>query len=60
MKKLLLLVLLFVPMFTVNAQSRRFEITYPATASKEPIDGRLLLLISTNKDEEPRSRSAKI
>ena len=54
MKKLLLLVLLFVPMFTVNAQSRRFEITYPATASKEPLDGRLLLLISTNKDEEPR------
>ena len=54
MKKLLLLVLLFVPMFTVNAQSRRFEIAYPATASKEPLDGRLLLLISTNKDEEPR------
>jgi len=47
MKKLLLLVLLFVPMFTVNAQSRRFEITYPATVSKEPLDGRLLLLIST-------------
>src|ERR1044072_656537 len=53
MKKLLLLVLLFVPMLTINAQ-RRFEITYPTTVSKEPLDGRLLLLISTNKDEEPR------
>src|SRR5215813_13256583 len=54
MKKLLLFVFLFVPMFTVNAQNRRFDITYPASASKEPLDGRLLLLISTNKDEEPR------
>src|ERR1044072_10017583 len=54
MKKIFLLVLLFIPMFTVTAQSRRFEITSPATASKEPLDGRLLLLISTNKDEEPR------
>ena len=52
MMKLLPLVLLFVPMFTVNAQ--RFNITYPASASKEALDGRLLLLISTNKDEEPR------
>lgn len=32
----------------------RFEVSLPATASKEPLDGRLLLLISTNNEEEPR------
>src|SRR5215218_12273 len=37
-----------------NLANLHFEITFPASASKEPLDGRLLLLISTNKDEEPR------
>ena len=32
----------------------RFEISFPATASKEALDGRLLLLISTNDKDEPR------
>jgi hypothetical protein len=59
MKKLLLLVLLFLPMFTINAQ-QRFNITFPASASKDALDGRLLLLISTNKDEEPRWRSTGV
>jgi hypothetical protein len=31
----------------------RFDVSLPATA-KEPLDGRLLLLISTNNDREPR------
>src|SRR5215213_3906544 len=56
MNKLLLLVLFFMPLLTLNAQSTnpRFDITFPVSASKDPLDGRLLLLISTNKDEEPR------
>jgi hypothetical protein len=37
-----------------NAATPRFEITFPATAVKEPLDGRLLLLISTNDKQEPR------
>src|ERR1041384_7283900 len=53
MKKLSLVMLIFLPLFTINAQ-RRFDITLPASVSNEALDGRLLLLISTNKDEEPR------
>ena len=37
-----------------NTASPRFEISFPATASKEALDGRLLLLISTNDAQEPR------
>ncbi len=37
-----------------NAAGVRFEITFPATASKDGLDGRLLLLISTNDKQEPR------
>ncbi|HWF90070.1 MAG TPA: hypothetical protein VN659_14590, partial [Pyrinomonadaceae bacterium] len=56
MKKLTLLVLLVLPMFTVNAQPKnpRFDVTFPATASPDALDGRLLLLISTNNTDEPR------
>src|SRR5436190_1487085 len=32
----------------------RFEISFPAAVSKEPLDGRLLLLISTSNNDEPR------
>src|SRR5438034_8369560 len=32
----------------------RFDVSFPASASKEPLDGRLLLLISTNNEKEPR------
>ena len=56
MKKLTLLILLLLPMFTINAQStnQRYDIKFPAGASKDALDGRLLLLISTNNTEEPR------
>lgn len=63
MKNLLLIasLTLFVGfLFSTNAELKsnianpRFEITFPATASKEPLDGRLLLLISTNDSQEPR------
>src|ERR1051325_8233847 len=54
------LVMLTVPLLSTNAELKssatdvRFDISFPATASKDSLDGRLLLLISTNKDEEPR------
>ena len=56
MNRLFLIVLLFLPMFTINAQSTnlRFNITFPTSTSKDTLDGRLLLLISTNNTEEPR------
>lgn len=37
-----------------NAVNLRFEVTFPKSASAEPLDGRLLLLISTNNEQEPR------
>jgi hypothetical protein len=40
---------------TVSAQSKlRFEISFPATSSAKPLDGRMLLLISNNNAREPR------
>jgi len=57
MKKLMLFLLVF-PLFTINAQlksaSVRFDVTFPESASKDGLDGRLLLLISTNNESEPR------
>jgi hypothetical protein len=54
-------IFLAVLLFTTNAELKStntanpgFEISFPATASKEPLDGRLLLLISTNNTREPR------
>lgn len=44
-------------LFTTDAQLKstlRFEVSLPQTASKEPLDGRLLLLISSNNEQEPR------
>ncbi len=32
----------------------RFEVSYPASRSDTPLDGRLLLILSTRKDGEPR------
>lgn len=37
-----------------NTNNPKFQISFPATLDKGPIDGRLLLLISTNTEEEPR------
>ena len=41
------------PMQSTN-NNAKFQISFPATLDKGPIDGRLLLLISTNTQEEPR------
>src|SRR4051812_47533087 len=61
MKKSTLLIaatVLSVAWFSSNAQMKsanmRFDITFPASASKDALDGRLLLLISTNNTDEPR------
>jgi hypothetical protein len=32
----------------------RFEVSYPASRSDTPLDGRLLLILSTRQDGEPR------
>jgi hypothetical protein len=39
-----------------NSTSAKFEISFPATLDKGPIDGRLLLLISTSTEGEPRQQ----
>jgi hypothetical protein len=39
------------PPHTANVS---FEVSFPLSASREPLDGRLLLLVSTNNDTEPR------
>src|SRR6476469_5658018 len=37
-----------------NVATVRFDITYPASTGTDGFDGRLLLLISTNNESEPR------
>src|SRR5258705_10704612 len=39
---------------TMSAAKLRFAISFPASSSKEALDGRVLLLISTNNEQEPR------
>ena len=55
----LALALLALCLFSTHAEmqsttGRRFEISFPATAAKDALDGRLLLLISKDNTEEPR------
>lgn len=38
----------------LNQTKLRFDVSFPASASKDSIDGRLMLLISTNNEKEPR------
>src|SRR3990172_12660048 len=55
MKKLAILFLLLA--FFVggaSAQELRFAVSFPAERSREPLDGRLLLLISKDPSNEPR------
>ncbi|GGH13359.1 alpha/beta hydrolase-fold protein [Silvibacterium dinghuense] len=42
--------------FLTHAQSARFSVTFPASQSAQPLDGRLLLLLSNNTAEEPRNQ----
>ena len=43
-----------VEMKTLPATNVRFSISFPETSSREPIDGRMLLLVSTDESKEPR------
>jgi len=43
-----------VEMKTLPATNVRFSISFPETGSREPIDGRMLLLVSTDESKEPR------
>ena len=60
MKRILVLALLsLVSVFITKSvaqkpNSAKFEISFPASLDKGPIDGRLLLLISTSTEGEPR------
>jgi putative esterase len=54
---LLLMSLLFPEIAELKSESApklRFVISVPATNSKEPLDGRILLLLSTDNSKEPR------
>src|SRR5262245_39498646 len=49
------LVLLVAPSVRGQAPSSlQFAVTYPEAASREPLDGRLLLLLTKNGEKEPR------
>ncbi|MGH9318816.1 MAG: alpha/beta hydrolase-fold protein [Vicinamibacteria bacterium] len=48
------LLLLFLSLSTSAGAALRFEVRYPETLGKGPVDGRLLLMLSTNGKEEPR------
>ena len=37
-----------------QAESPAFEISFPATVSAEPLDGRVILILATDGDSEPR------
>ncbi len=53
MKRLALAAILLIP---VAAAAQSFSITFPKELSAEPLDGRLLLLLSTNPSDEPRNQ----
>ena len=50
----LALVSMFIANKSTAQNTARFEISFPASLDKGPIDGRLLLLISTSTEGEPR------
>lgn len=55
MRKLLVLLFVFLPLFaSAQTNSLKIEITYPASLSSVPLEGRVLLAISTTDQPEPR------
>src|SRR5258705_4055998 len=50
----LLVTAAFAPSAQAQRSSLRFEVTFPSERSATPLDGRLLLLISTDSSAEPR------
>ena len=54
MKRTVLAILFLVLPFSAAAQS--FSVTFPKETSAQPLDGRLLLLLSTDPNDEPRNQ----
>jgi hypothetical protein len=61
MKRLMLIAVFVLTLFSTKAELKapsaaniRFDVSFPASVSKDDLDGRLLLLISTNNEQEPR------
>src|SRR4030095_16003075 len=60
MKRLMLIAVFVMTLFSTKAELKapaaniRFDVSFPASVSKDALDGRLLLLISTNDQDEPR------
>ncbi len=54
MKRTALAILFLVLPFSAAAQS--FSVTFPKETSAQPLDGRLLLLLSTDPSDEPRNQ----
>ena len=54
MRRLMLNLLAFASLASVSAFAQTFTVTFPAAQSAQPLDGRLLLLISNNPKTEPR------
>ena len=52
--RLAFLLLLLVTPLTAEAQGPRFTVTFPATRSSAPIDGRVLVYLSADTTKEPR------
>ena len=52
MKRIALALLLFAPV----AFAQSFSISFPAQVSGQPLDGRLLLVLSTDASDEPRNQ----
>src|ERR1039458_7906746 len=53
MKRSVLALLLLVP---VAAAAQSFSVTFPSERSSHPLDGRLLLILSTDPSDEPRNQ----
>jgi Putative esterase len=53
MKRTLLALLLLAP---VAAAAQSFTVTFPSELSAQPLDGRLLLVLSTDPSDEPRNQ----
>ncbi len=43
-------------LFCVGATAQTFTVSFPKQASSQPLDGRLLLLLSTDPSDEPRNQ----
>ena len=52
--RILLTFLIAVASFSVLATAQSFTVSFPKERSSKPLDGRLLLLLSTDASEEPR------